>query len=98
VYLENRTATMSIAAEDWKQIELALSGDAVGAGAVAELRSQFPRLSWTRCDASDVTETPYRSFPRFDVHLIDAADHCVRITTDPQQATGLIVADRTAGS
>ncbi len=89
---------MPISAEDWNEVELALSGDAAGASAVAHLRKKLPRLSWTRCDASDVSETPYRSFPRFDVHLIDAADHCVRITTEPEHATGLIVADRAARS
>lgn len=87
---------MSIGAEDWKQVELALAGDAAAPNAVAQLRRALPRLSLTRCDASDVPETPYRSFPRFDVHLIDAADHCARITTDPEQATGLIVAVRKA--
>jgi hypothetical protein len=89
---------MPITSDDWKEIELVLSDDAAGSSAVAELRKKFPRLSWTRCDASDVGETPYRSLPRFDVHLIDAADHCVRITTVPEEATGLIVADRTAQS
>jgi len=87
---------MPIGSDNWKEIEHALSGDAAGPSVVAHLREKFPRLSWTRCDASDVTETPYRSFPRFDVHLIDAADHCVRITTEPDHATGLIVADRAA--
>jgi hypothetical protein len=86
---------MPIGSDDWKEIERALSDDAAGASAVAELRKKFPKLSWTRCDASDVGETPYRSFPRFDVHLVDAFDHCVRITTAPEQATGLIVAERT---
>ena len=89
---------MAIGAEDWKQIDLVLTSDIAGASAVAELRRSFPGLSWTRCDASDVTEAPFRTYPRFEVHLLDNADHCVRITTDPQQATGLIVADRTAGS
>jgi hypothetical protein len=86
---------MAIGAEDWTEIDRALTGAALGARAVAELRRRFPSLSWTRCDASDVTEPPYRSYPRFDVHLVDSADHCVRITTDPEHATGLVVADRT---
>jgi hypothetical protein len=89
---------MPIGSEDWKEIELALTGEEATASLVAQLRKTFPRLSWTLCDASDVGETPYRSFPRFDVHLIDAVDHCVRITTAPEQATGLIVADRTTRS
>ena len=90
---------MPIASDDWKEIERVLSDGSTGSSAaVATLRKKFPRLSWTRCDASDVGEAPYRSFSRFDVHLIDAVDHCVRITTQPEEATGLFVADRTAQS
>jgi len=96
--LATRKMTMPIGSEDWKTIELTLSDEAAGASAVALLRKALPRLSLTRCDASDVSETPYRSFARFDIHLIDAAGHCVQITTDPEHATGLIVADRTAQS
>jgi hypothetical protein len=88
-----RIAQMPIGAEDWNEIELALSGES--AGAFADLRKKFPKLSLTRCDASDFAETPYRRFPRYEVHLIDSSDHCVRITTEPQKATGLIVANRT---
>ena len=86
---------MALGAEDWNEIDLALSGEAAGASLVARLRQRFPRLSWTLCAASDVTETPYRSYPSFDIHLLDTADHCVRITTDADKATGLVVADRT---
>jgi hypothetical protein len=50
----------------------------------------------TRCDASDVAETPFRAYPGFDVHLLDAADHCVQITTDPARATGIVLAKRSA--
>jgi hypothetical protein len=41
-----------------------------------------------------VTETPFRSFSRFDIHLLDSADHCVQITVDPACATGIVLAAR----
>jgi hypothetical protein len=59
-----------------------------------ELRKRFPHLSWTRCDASDVIEAPFRIYSQYDVHLLDGSDHCVRITADPTQATGVILAKR----
>ncbi len=58
------------------------------------LRQRFPQLSWTRCDASDVVEEPFRTVGNYDLHLMDAADHCVQITTDPARATGIVLAKR----
>ena len=42
-------------------------------------RVRFPRLSLTRCDASDLdAETPFRVYPRLSLFLVDASDHCWR--------------------
>ena len=89
---------MAIGSEELKEIDQCLSGDAVASSAVAALRLRFPKLSWTLCDASDVAEAPFRSYPRFDLHLLDRADHCVRITTEPERATGVVVAARSLHS
>ncbi|MEK4032175.1 hypothetical protein WOC76_22985 [Methylocystis sp. IM3] len=63
---------------------------------LSELRAKFLHLSWTRCDESDVIETPFRSFMHCDLHLLDGADHCVTVTDDPARATGVIIAYRSA--
>ena len=86
---------MALSPDVLTEIEQALSAPDVDAAAVAALRGRFPHLSWTRCDASDVVETPFRSLARFALHPVDTADHCVQITTDPERATGIIVARRT---
>jgi hypothetical protein len=83
---------MALSPDVLLEIEEALSPPDVDAGMLATLRGRFPHLSWTRCDASDVTETPFRSYSRFDIHLLDAADHCVQITSDPACATGIVLA------
>ncbi len=85
---------MALAADELSAIDKILSDTTVDARVVADLRRQFPHLSWTRCDASDVTEAPFRTYARFDLHLLDAADHCVQITEDPARATGIVVAER----
>ena len=77
-----------------REIEGLLLAPDADARVFAQLRSRFPHLSWTRCDASDVTESPFRTYPRFEVHLVDRSDHCVQITTDPARATGIVLADR----
>jgi hypothetical protein len=87
---------MALSAEEMTEIEQALSGLAADAPVVAEMRGRFPKLSWTRCDASDVVEAPYRSSAVYDIHLLNSTDHCSQITSDLAQATGIILAKRKA--
>jgi hypothetical protein len=85
---------MALGPDELRQIDEVLSAPGVDAGVFAQLRGRFPHLSWTRCDASDVTESPFRAYSRFDVHLVDRSDHCVQITADPARATGIVLAER----
>jgi hypothetical protein len=85
---------MALAADELIEIEKVLAAAEAGASPLAELRGRFPHLAWTRCDASDVTEAPFRSFSGYDMHLIDSSDHCVQLTADPARATGIVVAAR----
>ena len=64
-------------------------------GAVTAFRVEFPGVTLTHCDASDMGgEEPFRSLDQFDLYLLDARDHCVRITNDPEAATGIVLAKR----
>jgi hypothetical protein len=85
---------MALGTDELMEIERAFSAPDVDARVVAEMRHRFPHLSWTKCDASDVTQTPFRSFVRFDIHLVGRTDHCVQITSDPMRASGIVVAAR----
>jgi hypothetical protein len=87
---------MALSTDELTEIDKVLSAPEADGQAFAELRRRFPHLAWTRCDASDVTEAPFRSYSRFDVHLLDSADHCAHITADPTRATGIILARRNA--
>jgi hypothetical protein len=87
---------MAVSAEELAEIDRILSHEAPVA--LSDLRSKFPHLSWTKCDASDVVEEPFRSYRHCDVHLLDAADHCVQVTSELSRATGLILAYRRLAS
>jgi hypothetical protein len=89
---------MALAVEELAEIEQVLAWPDAASLAFAALRQKFPHLAWIRCDASDVTESPFRSFGDFDLHLLDKADHCVRITADPARANGIVLARRAAKS
>lgn len=86
---------MALAAGELVEIETMLASDDASQ-TCATLRQKFPHLAVIRCDASDVTETPFRSFAAFDLHLLDSADHCAQITADPARATGIVLATRAA--
>ncbi|WP_036051376.1 DUF6129 family protein [Bradyrhizobium sp. Tv2a-2] len=88
---------MALGADELKEIERLIAEAAANESPIPELRRRFPRLVLTRCDASDVTDPPFRSFSRFDLHLIDGSDHCVQITSDPDRATGVVLAARNGG-
>ncbi len=85
---------MAVSETELSEIEKVLAAPDLAPAAVSALRQRFPKLSWTQCDASDVGETPFRTFPLFDLHLLDTADHCAQITADPTRATGIILAKR----
>lgn len=85
---------MAITNEDLTRIEATLANDHTAD--VARLRSLFPGLKWSRCDASDVDEVPYRRLSTYDLHLLDLSEHCPRVTDEPEQATGILLAARRA--
>ncbi len=85
---------MALGADELTEIDELLSSPDVDSGVFARLRRRFPHLSRTTCDASDVTEPPFRIYSRFEVHLVDRSDHCVQIMSDPMRATGIVLANR----
>lgn len=90
---------MALSPQDLAEIDTLLAAPDADGQALVQLRQRFPKLSLTRCDASDIdAETPFRSFPRFTLYLVDGADHCWRMTSDPERATGLVVAQNKPAS
>ncbi|MGV7219121.1 hypothetical protein [Bradyrhizobium sp. UFLA05-112] len=86
---------MALGADEIADIEQTLASFDDAARASATLRKRYPHLDWVRCDSSDFTETPFRSAGQFDLHLLDSADRCARITGDPTRATGIVLVKRT---
>ncbi|MEI2384411.1 hypothetical protein [Breoghania sp. JC706] len=85
---------MALSETDLETIGQELAASQSDSTTFAALREKFPALSWTRCDAADVDEEPYRSVALFDLHLLDTTDHCPRIVTEPGAANGIILAKR----
>lgn len=86
---------MALTENNLAQLETLLGSAAVGENPLADFRQRFPGLSITRCDASDMgSDEPFRTYPGFNLNLVDGTNHCWRITADPTIATGIVVAQR----
>lgn len=85
---------MALNEDDLGVIAGMLAAPAADGQVFPALRARFPGFTFTRCDASDVAETPFRTIGAYDLHLMDARDHCVQLTDDPARATGLVLARR----
>jgi hypothetical protein len=84
---------MAITTEALELVDSLLSAVDPGALALATLRQRLPGITVTQCAKSDVDmEEPFREYQSFTLYLVDGADHCWRLTSDPGRATGLIVA------
>lgn len=86
---------MAIAAELFDAIDAALATAAADSAAVSALRKLAPGLTAMRCDKTDIQdETPFRTYENCDLFLIDGREHCVKVTSDPTVATGLVLAPK----
>ncbi len=60
---------------------------------VTQLRTAFPGISFTLCDDDDIIGArPVLERPGFNLYLVDASDHCMKLTRFPEHATGVVVA------
>ena len=61
---------------------------------ISELRAEFAPLHFTYCSNDDVGDyTPALENDKFVLYLIDGREHCLKLTTDYEMATGLVVAE-----
>ena len=89
--------SMGLSAEQLAEIEALLEAPDANAKALGAIRERFPKLSITQCSASEVdAESPFRTYERFDLYLVDGSNHCWRLTENLDVATGLVVVARRA--
>lgn len=59
-----------------------------------DLRTAFPDMHFTFCLDDDViSDSPASELPGFNLYLVDSSSHCLCLTGDPEQASGLVVAE-----
>lgn len=84
---------MAFSQAEITELEWLLAGADTAEQLAGQYRSRFPGKSLTRCERSDMgAEEPFRRFVALDLYLVDAREHCWRITADPEAATGVVLA------
>ncbi len=59
-----------------------------------ELRGAFDDLHFTFCSDDDViSDKPVAEVAGYALYLVDSSQHCLCLTTDPEGASGLVVAE-----
>jgi hypothetical protein len=90
-----------IAEERLDQVVRVLERAGLSAESISALRQAFSPIHFTWCQDEDLGEghgiaAPVRSTPAFNLYLVDGQGHCMRLTDDPEAATGLLVAELVA--
>ena len=63
------------------------------ANPLAALRAKYPHVMFSRCDAIDMRgETPFAQLANYALYLVDTSNHCWRITSNPREAGGVVLA------
>jgi hypothetical protein len=61
---------------------------------LSALRQQFPEVHFSYCMDDDVIgATPALEGEGFNLYLVDSSNHCFALTTDPDVASGVVVAE-----
>lgn len=62
--------------------------------AIAQLRVQYPGIHFTYCMDDDIpNHEPVMHGNGFNLYLVDGREHCLCLTRDFAQATGIVVAE-----
>ncbi|PIW48722.1 MAG: hypothetical protein COW18_06745 [Zetaproteobacteria bacterium CG12_big_fil_rev_8_21_14_0_65_54_13] len=61
---------------------------------VSGLRADFPDLHFTWCMDDDIgSEQPLLEREQFNLYLVNGQAHCLKLTTDPAVANGVVIAE-----
>jgi len=86
---------MCISTETLNEIEVALGEfSKTTNNPLPLLKGCFPSLNFVRLSDKDIDEPPFRALEQYNLYLLDSRSHCVHITSNPSEATGVVVAQR----
>jgi hypothetical protein len=62
--------------------------------ALASFKAEYPDLRFFACSEDDIPArlSPWLAAEGVELYLMDATEHCVRLSKDPESACGLVFA------
>jgi hypothetical protein len=84
-----------LAADTLQQIAEATAAlGALDDDALAGLKQRWPDLRFTLCNDEDMPARMPPALRRdgFSLYMVGGGEHCISLTTDPEQAIGVVVA------
>ncbi|MGR9045032.1 MAG: DUF6129 family protein [Gammaproteobacteria bacterium] len=83
-----------ISQDTLSQIAGRIKAAGVDESILASLRSEYPTLHFTYCSDDDLPNNePVMEQEQFNLYLVDGRDHCLCLTRDFENATGVVVAE-----
>jgi hypothetical protein len=83
-----------ISQETLTQIAERITDAGIDETILAALRSEYPGVHFTYCSDDDIPNNePILEREHFNLYLVDGRDHCLCLTNDFANATGVVVAE-----
>lgn len=79
-----------------EQIAQFVAQNSLNETTLTELRQTYPSIHFTYCSDDDIhSGRPIKEHPEFNIYLVDTRGHCFTLTSDFDNATGVVLAEVT---
>ncbi len=83
-----------ISQQTLEQIAVKINDSGIDETTVGKLRSEYSELHFTHCDDDDIPNNePVLEQEKFNLYLIDGREHCMCLTDNFNNATGIVLAE-----
>lgn len=83
-----------ISSEQVQRIAAAIRAQTLNESVVSALRGEYPGIHFTYCMDDDIpNNTPVLESESFNIYLVDGREHCLCLTNNHENATGIVIAE-----
>lgn len=80
--------------EQVQQVADRIRGEPLSEALIAGIRSEFPGIHFTYCMDDDIpNQEPVYQGAGFNLYLVDGREHCLCLTHQLENATGIVIAE-----
>lgn len=83
-----------ISSEQVQRIASAIRAQTLNESVVSALRGEYPGIHFTYCMDDDLPNNePVLAGESFNIYLVDGREHCLCLTNNYENATGIVIAE-----